>query len=55
MFIVNKRKKLLRPVAKQYLVIYNNENLPNGKINYQSWFKILPNTKYTLKSMAEDL
>ena len=35
------------------LAIYNNENLPKNKKFYQSWYKLLPNTKLTVKSLTE--
>ena len=35
----------------KYLAIYNNENLPNSIIFCQSRLKMLPNSKWTLKSL----
>ena len=35
----------------QYLVICNNENLPNSIKIFQSWYKILPNIEWTLERL----
>ena len=38
----------------QYMDIYNNENVPNGKNNLQNWVQHFANTKRTLKNIEHD-